>query len=131
MPEDYIPEPELRLSLHTRLLRLGSAEEVEALRGEVEDRFGPLPSGVRALFTLGHLRVACLSLGIARLTGGPQALAVDFRPGCAPPAMPLGDDLTVRDGRLILRRACDDPDRRGEMAAEFLHRIQEARDHQG
>lgn len=131
VPADYIPEPELRLSLQTRLLRLGSAEEVEALRGEVEDRFGPLPAGVRALFTLGHLRVACLSLGIARLTGGPQGLAVDVRPGCAPAAMPLGDDLTARDGRLILRRPCDDPDRRGAMAAEFLNRIQEAHDHHG
>ncbi|GJD63122.1 helicase-related protein [Methylobacterium frigidaeris] len=131
VPEDYVPEPEVRLSLYTRLLRLGSAEEVEALRGEVEDRFGPLPVGVRALFALGRLRVACLALGIARLTGGPQGLAVDFRPGCTPAAMPLTDEVTARDGRLILRRACDDPDRRGELAAEFLHLIQEARDQQG
>ncbi len=36
VPEDYVPEPEVRLSLYTRLLRLGAAEEVEALRGEVE-----------------------------------------------------------------------------------------------
>ncbi|MET7246528.1 helicase-related protein [Methylobacterium sp. EM32] len=131
VPEDYVPEPELRLSLYTRLLRLGGAAEVEALRGEVEDRFGPLPKGVRALFALAHLRVACLALGIARLTGGPQGLAVDFRPGCAPAAMPLTEDVTARDGRLILRRPCDDPDRRGELSAEFLHRIQEARDQQG
>ncbi|AWN45179.1 DEAD/DEAH box helicase [Methylobacterium terrae] len=131
VPEDYVPEPEVRLSLYTRLLRLGAAEEVEALRGEVEDRFGPPPAGVRALFALAHLRVACLTLGIARLTGGPQGLAIDFRPGCAPAAMPLSDEVTARDGRLILRRPCDDPDRRAEAAAEFLHRVQEARDHQG
>ncbi len=131
VPEDYVPEPEIRLGLYTRLLRLGSAEEVEALRGEVEDRFGPLPKGVRTLFALAHLRVACLTLGIARLTGGPQGLAVDFRPGCAPAAMPLSDEVTAREGRLILRRPCDDPDQRGEEAAEFLHRIQEARDQQG
>ncbi|AWN54139.1 helicase-related protein [Methylobacterium sp. 17Sr1-1] len=131
VPEDYVPEPEVRLSLYTRLLRLGTPEDVEALRGEVEDRFGRLPKGVRALFALAHLRVACLALGIARLSGGPQGLAVDFRPGCAPAAMPLTEDVTARDGRLILRRPCDDPDRRGELAADFLHRIQEARDQQG
>ncbi|WP_288582096.1 helicase-related protein [uncultured Methylobacterium sp.] len=131
VPADYVPEPEVRLGLYTRLLRLGAPEEVEALRGEVEDRFGPPPPGVRALFALAHLRVACLRLGIARLTGGPQGLAVDFRPGCAPAAMPLTEAMTAREGRLILRRPCDDPDRRAEQAAEFLHQIQEARDHQG
>ncbi|TGD98607.1 helicase-related protein [Methylobacterium nonmethylotrophicum] len=131
VPEDYVPEPEVRLGLYTRLLRLGTLEEVEALRGEVEDRFGPLPSGVRALFALGRLRVGCLQLGIARLTGGPQGLAADVRPGCAPAAMPLCEAMTARDGRLILRRPCDDPNRRADLAAEFLHLIQEARDHQG
>ncbi|GJD49669.1 Transcription-repair-coupling factor [Methylobacterium crusticola] len=130
VPDDYVPEPELRLSLYTRLLRVGSAEEVEALRGEVEDRFGPPPDPVRALLTLAHLRVACLALGIARLSGGPQGLAVDFRPGCAPRAMPLGDGITAREGRLILRRPSDDPVLRGRLAAAFLQRIQDARDHQ-
>ena len=86
---------------------------------------------MRALFALAHLRVACLRLGIARLTGGPQGLAVDFRPSCAPAAISLTEAMTAREGRLILRRPCDDPDRRAEQAAEFLHQIQEARDHQG
>ncbi|MCZ3030503.1 hypothetical protein NYY88_19545, partial [Acinetobacter baumannii] len=56
IPADYVPEPEIRLSLYTRLLRLRDGEAIEALAGEVEDRFGTPPAPVLALFTLARLR---------------------------------------------------------------------------
>ncbi len=128
IPDSYVPEPEIRLDLYTRVLRLREAEAIEALAAEVEDRFGAMPEPVAALFTLGRLRAACRQLGIAKLGGGPQGIAADFRPGCRPGPMQAAEDLVLRDSRIVLRRATDNPATRAELAVELLDRIREARE---
>ncbi|MBD8908343.1 helicase-related protein [Methylorubrum zatmanii] len=128
VPADYIPEPEIRLSLYTRLLRLRTEGEIDALRDEIEDRFGPMPAPVEALFTLAALRIGCLALGIARLSGGPQGIAADFHPDRTAPMIPVSDEVTIRDGRIVLRRGSEDATERGRQAAAFLRRLEEARD---
>ncbi|WP_232629276.1 helicase-related protein [Methylobacterium sp. Leaf118] len=131
VPADYVPEPEIRLSLTTRLLRLEAVEDLDALHDEIEDRFGAPPEPVEALFTLARLRIACRALGIARLTGGPQGIAADFRAGTAPPIMPVSDAITLRDGRVVLRQSSDTPPRRAEQAAALLRTLREAQDRRG
>ena len=131
VPADYVPEPEIRLSLYTRLLRLGSAEELDALHDEIEDRFGAPPEPVEALFTLARLRVACGELGIARLSGGPQGIAADFRPGRAAPTLPVSEEIAVREVRVVLRRESDDPAERAEQAVGLLGALREAQDRRG
>ena len=128
IPEDYVPEPELRLSLYARCLRLREAEAVEALVGEVEDRFGALPEAVTALFELARLRVACRTLEIARLSGGPQGVAADLRPGVRPGPMTAADDLVLREGRVVLRRPAADTAARASLAGELIDRLRVARD---
>ncbi|CAO4195261.1 MAG: DEAD/DEAH box helicase [Methylorubrum extorquens] len=131
VPADYIPEPEIRLSLYTRLLRLRAEAEIDALRDEIEDRFGPLPESVDALFTLARLRIGCLALGIVRLSGGPQGIAADFHPDRHAPVIPVSEEITVRDRRIVIRGGCDDAVERGARAAVFLRRLQDARDRRG
>ena len=50
IPADYIADTELRLRLYRRIADLRDEAEVDALSGEFEDRFGPLPDMVRSLF---------------------------------------------------------------------------------
>ncbi|MHC2019375.1 DEAD/DEAH box helicase [Methylobacterium sp. CM6247] len=126
VPADYVPEPEVRLSLYTRLLRLTTADEVEALRHEVADRFGPPPEAFEALVTLARLRVGCRTLGIARLSGGPQGLAADFRANAPPILLPVNAHIERRDRRVLLRAQCEDAVERGHLAARLLERLQEA-----
>ncbi|GJD36158.1 DEAD/DEAH box helicase [Methylobacterium aerolatum] len=123
IPDSYIPEPEIRLSLYTRVLRLRDAEAIEALAAEVEDRFGAPPPSVVALFALGRLRAACRRLGVARLSGGPQGIAADFRPGRRPGPVATADDLILKENRIVLRRATQDAAARADMAADLLERI--------
>ncbi|MBE7249649.1 MAG: DEAD/DEAH box helicase, partial [Actinomycetospora chiangmaiensis] len=123
IPDSYIPEPEIRLSLYTRVLRLRDAEAIEALAAEVEDRFGAPPAPVAALFALGRLRAACRRLGVARLSGGPQGIAADFRPGRRPGPMAAADDLILKENRIVLRKATKDAAARADMAADLLERI--------
>ncbi|WP_144761381.1 DEAD/DEAH box helicase [Methylobacterium dankookense] len=126
IPVDYMPEPEVRLGLYTRLLRLATTAEIDALCAETDDRFGRMPEAVETLVTLARLRVQCQALGIARLSGGPQGLAADFHPGRRPRRLALGDGLTLRDDRVILKREAPDSAARGQLAADLLDRIAEA-----
>jgi transcription-repair coupling factor (superfamily II helicase) len=47
IPEDYVPEPIVRINLYHRLARTRSAEDVDALADEIADRFGPPPEPSR------------------------------------------------------------------------------------
>ncbi|MEL6061763.1 DEAD/DEAH box helicase [Methylobacterium sp. DCY52] len=131
IPEDYVPEPEIRLSLYTRLLRLREAEAIDALAGEVEDRFGAAPASMRALFDLARLRAACCELGVARLRGGPQGVAADLRPDRPLPALPVTDGVILREGRVVWKRPCPDADACAALAGELLERVRTARERAG
>ncbi|MDQ4061081.1 MAG: DEAD/DEAH box helicase, partial [Pseudomonadota bacterium] len=47
IPEDYVPEAEVRINLYARLARLQRSGEIDAFGDEIEDRFGPMPEAVR------------------------------------------------------------------------------------
>jgi transcription-repair coupling factor (superfamily II helicase) len=131
IPEDYVPEPEIRLSLYTRLLRLREAEAIDALAGEVEDRFGAAPAPMLALFDLARLRAACCELGVARLRGGPQGVAADLRPDRPLPALPVTDGVILREGRVVWKQPCPDAASCAALASDLLDRIRTARERAG
>jgi transcription-repair coupling factor (superfamily II helicase) len=49
LPNDWIPEMSLRLQIYRRIGSLASAEDVDMMRDELRDRFGPLPPAVDGL----------------------------------------------------------------------------------
>jgi transcription-repair coupling factor (superfamily II helicase) len=82
LPIDYVEKEELRLEAYRRLAAVTSAAEVEDIRAEWEDRYGPLPGPAAALLQVGHLRAECHRLGINDIqisgsasTGGTAKLA--------------------------------------------------------
>jgi transcription-repair coupling factor (superfamily II helicase) len=56
IPEDYLPQINLRLNLYKRVSSIESPEEVDKIRGEVRDRFGPLPGSVENLMRYGAIK---------------------------------------------------------------------------
>jgi transcription-repair coupling factor (superfamily II helicase) len=104
IPADYVPEPEVRINLYSRLDRLRGADELDALAAEIEDRFGPTPDSVNHLLMLARLRALCREAGVAKLDAGPQAVALTFRPG------PDGDARMAR----AIEEAGGALERRGE-----------------
>jgi transcription-repair coupling factor (superfamily II helicase) len=50
IPKEYIHDRDARLRLYRRLAEVRNLEQVDALRGEFIDRFGPLPHEVEDLF---------------------------------------------------------------------------------
>ncbi len=56
IPETYMPEQMDRLNFYTALYAIKNLEELDELKEEMEDRFGPIPSLVRRLLLVATLR---------------------------------------------------------------------------
>jgi transcription-repair coupling factor (superfamily II helicase) len=76
IPEDYVPDPAVRLNLYAKLLRASAPRDMDDLEEEFEDRFGEPPEDVLLLLRATRLQLAAGRLGIARLDAGPKASAM-------------------------------------------------------
>jgi transcription-repair coupling factor (superfamily II helicase) len=64
LPVDYLGQESLRLELYRRIASASSDGELDVVRAEAEDRFGPMPGEALTLVELARLRVACERLGV-------------------------------------------------------------------
>src|SRR5580765_958338 len=64
LPADYVAKEELRLEAYRRLAAVTSEREVDDIRAEWEDRYGPVPQPAVALLEVARLRAECARLGI-------------------------------------------------------------------
>jgi len=65
LPESYVADPSQRIELYRRVQRATNASDLDALRTEMEDRFGKLPAEAEALLTEARLRQLAQKAGIA------------------------------------------------------------------
>lgn len=79
LPDDYIPDVNLRLSLYKRIAGCGDENGLDELKVEMIDRFGLLPAQAKNLFAIANLRQQAERLGIRRIDGSPQGGALEFR----------------------------------------------------
>ena len=66
LPDDYVTAQDAKLDIYRRLTKCTVPEEVEALRVELRDRFGPLPPHADALLAQSMLRIIG---GLLRIEG--------------------------------------------------------------
>ena len=64
LPTDYVAKEELRLEAYRRLASVQTDAQVDDIRAEWEDRYGPLPEPAEALLQVGYLRAQCHRLGL-------------------------------------------------------------------
>jgi transcription-repair coupling factor (superfamily II helicase) len=57
LPDEYIAAQDAKLDIYRRLTHMIDPAEIEALKSEVRDRFGPLPEPAEAFFAIAMLRV--------------------------------------------------------------------------
>jgi transcription-repair coupling factor (superfamily II helicase) len=67
LPVDYVSKEELRLEAYRRLADVTTEAQVDDIRQEWEDRYGPLPAPAEALLMVGRLRAVCHRLGVTDL----------------------------------------------------------------
>ncbi|WP_170458913.1 transcription-repair coupling factor [Ruegeria arenilitoris] len=78
IPEDYVPDLDVRLGLYRRLSSLSTKVELEGFAAELIDRFGPLPKEVNTLLLVVRIKAMCKRAGIAKLDGGPKGATIQF-----------------------------------------------------
>ncbi len=81
IPESYVPDLTVRLSLYRRLGELESDAELDAFAAELVDRFGSLPEEAEHLIAIAGVKILCRKLGIGKLDAGPKGAVITFRDG--------------------------------------------------
>jgi transcription-repair coupling factor (superfamily II helicase) len=117
VPEDYVPDLDLRMGLYRRINELEDKAAIEAFAAEMIDRFGPLPDPAQNLLTLIEVKMNCRKAGIAKIDVGPRGALVSFHndncpnlPGLLGYVHKLGAIAKLRpDSKLVIQRAWGDP----------------------
>ena len=64
LPKDYVTKEELRLEAYRRLAYVTSPREVDDVRDEWLDRYGPIPEPAEMLLKVAYLRAECHRIGL-------------------------------------------------------------------
>src|SRR5207248_6316456 len=64
LPREYVARDDVRMEAYRRLAAVTTPEDVEDVRAEWNDRYGPPPAPAAVLLDVARLRVECLRLGI-------------------------------------------------------------------
>ena len=80
LPQDYVDNEKVKISLYKRIAQAQSQEELEELEEEVRDRFGPLPPAAKDLFLLARIKLMVKELGGEKLVKSPKGLFLHLAP---------------------------------------------------
>jgi transcription-repair coupling factor (superfamily II helicase) len=84
LPDAFVGDDDTKLDLYRRLARAESPDEIDGLRSELRERFGPLPGEAETLMDMARLRVLGATLGIQHILIRGDEARVTFRAGVAP-----------------------------------------------
>src|SRR5574340_803336 len=87
LPGDYCSDVHERLSLYKRLANCDAEDELQAMREELIDRYGALPSAAQCLVETHRLRILARPLGIAKIDAAETQIQLQFVPN--PPIEPM------------------------------------------
>ena len=111
IPEDYVPDLDVRLGLYRRLSSLATKVELEGFAAELIDRFGKLPREVNTLMLVVRIKGMCKKAGIAKLDGGPKGATIQFHNDKFASPQGLVEFIKdqrglakVKDNKIVIRR---------------------------
>jgi transcription-repair coupling factor (superfamily II helicase) len=79
IPEDYVADLPVRLSLYRRLADLETDDAIDNFAAELRDRFGVLPDEVRYLFKVAAIKAYCRRANVEKVDAGPKGAVIAFR----------------------------------------------------
>src|SRR5947209_8367119 len=79
IPEDYVPDLNVRLTLYRRLAEIEDEREIDAFGAELADRFGPVPEEVRQLLKIVAIKALCRRANVEKIEAGPKGAVIAFR----------------------------------------------------
>jgi len=125
LPEIYCSDVHERLVLYKRLASVDTTDELDLLREELVDRFGPAPEPVQALLACHRLRLLAKEMGVVKIDAGPERTTLQF---AKEPPFDAGKLILLvqRDGRI--RFAGPDRIRIDQAAPTLEERVALVRD---
>ncbi|WP_070151271.1 transcription-repair coupling factor [Sphingobium phenoxybenzoativorans] len=116
IPDDYVPDLDLRMGLYRRINELEDRQGIEAFAAELIDRFGKLPAPTQNLLKLIEIKQNCLTASVAKIDVGPKGALVTFQndsfpnpPGLIAYVQKLEGTAKLRpDSKLVITRGWGD-----------------------
>ncbi len=134
IPEEYVPDLNVRLALYRRLSDAERPEDREALAAELIDRFGPLPQEADQLLKVVAIKGLCRQANVAKIDVGPKGAVVTFRDDQFPNPMGLVSIVQTQaafwkirpDHKIVVKGEWDTPDQRLAAAERILSQLAKA-----
>ncbi len=131
IPEDYVADLNVRMSLYRRLSGLETRGDIDAFAAELIDRFGSLPDEVRHLLEVVAIKQLALAAGVEKIDAGPKGGIVAFRNNAFANPLALiqfigkhAGTMKVRpDQKIVVSRDWPTPDHRLEGAKALLAQL--------
>ena len=98
IPESYVADLAVRLSLYRRIGAMENLEEQDQLIAELTDRFGAIPQEVANLIDTIILKMRCRLAHIEKLDAGPKGISISFRNNQFPQAEKLIAHINEKAG---------------------------------
>ena len=121
VPPEYIEDLAQRLSLHQRLSWSKSEDEIQELRDELRDRYGPIPDGVEAMLETARLRLLAEQADVASLRANEERarLLLNAPVGGAKSQLQrlLGSNARIGNTQIVIQLD------KGLEAAEYIEEI--------
>ncbi len=131
IPEDYVPDLNVRMALYRRLSEAERPEDREALAAELIDRFGPLPPEADQLLKVVAIKGLCRQANVAKIDVGPKGAVVTFREDQFVNPMGLVGLVQKQqafwrmrpDHKVVVKGEWDTPDQRLAAAERILSQL--------
>ncbi|OAI46082.1 transcription-repair coupling factor [Gammaproteobacteria bacterium SCGC AG-212-F23] len=78
IPENYLPDVQLRLQCYKRIASAKSTRELDEIQVDMIDRFGLIPDTAKNLFVLARLRQLAEPLGIKKIEANNKSGRIEF-----------------------------------------------------
>lgn len=103
IPETYVADLNVRMSLYRRLATLETQDDIELFAAELIDRFGKLPNETENLLQLTAIKALCKKHNIEKIEAGPKGVVLSFRNNAPPNPDALIRLIAAKAGTMKLR----------------------------
>lgn len=78
LPEEYVPDLRHKIDLYRRVAKIENAQQIDAVREELIDRFGPIPDAVDRMLQLADLRLDAAAWLIASIAYNDRFIVLNY-----------------------------------------------------
>jgi len=103
IPETYVEDLSIRMSLYRRLADLEGRDDIEAFAAEMIDRFGDLPDEFENLLDIVSIKQLCRKAGVGHVEAGPKGAVIGFHNNTHKNPQKIMQWVTEKKGSIKIR----------------------------